>query len=289
MHQRFCNIGDPIIVCSFPRSGTHLTIDLIRKQFHETRPWKYLLERNDHLYVPIEGLVSKHDPCDEEAVARRMRVRTGRPILKTHFFPGFKSLVDPFTHWIDWINERGRFVYVFRDVRSALSSLYMARQGLVPGTDDLNPSDFLRYEHCGMNIPQWWNENIKQWLSHPNLLPVYFDEIISNPKSVIARLAEFLDLTPLYKEPLLPRPLRTAWQSRWSRVTKIRPESTAIVPGYWRPMATPAWQELFDEKDNDFIKTMAAEALNALKSEIAPQFADRLDNGRKASKGDILN
>src|SRR4051794_27731921 len=41
----------PVVVASHPRSGTHLLIDLLRRQFPACASWKYPLERMDRLYL----------------------------------------------------------------------------------------------------------------------------------------------------------------------------------------------------------------------------------------------
>lgn len=44
----------PIVIASHRRSGTHLLIDLFRRQFRECRSWKLPGERNDRLYVNLD-------------------------------------------------------------------------------------------------------------------------------------------------------------------------------------------------------------------------------------------
>lgn len=53
----FNQIGKPIIVATYPRSGTHLTIDLLRKQFQECESWKFLGESKSNLYLDIDPLL----------------------------------------------------------------------------------------------------------------------------------------------------------------------------------------------------------------------------------------
>ncbi len=48
--EMFKDIGKPILIASHPRSGTHLTIDLLRKQFLECQSSKRLGEPLDKIY-----------------------------------------------------------------------------------------------------------------------------------------------------------------------------------------------------------------------------------------------
>ena len=47
-------LGKPITIISHPRSGTHLTIDLIRRQFISCQARKKLWEHYHKVYLSIE-------------------------------------------------------------------------------------------------------------------------------------------------------------------------------------------------------------------------------------------
>ena len=46
----------PVIVASHPRSGTHLLMDTLRRQFKACRSWKWPGERLDRLYCSVDEL-----------------------------------------------------------------------------------------------------------------------------------------------------------------------------------------------------------------------------------------
>ena len=79
----FKDIGKPIVIASHPRSGTHLTIDLLRKQFAECKSWKMPGELLDRLYFALESFAPKFNPLSESAALNILQ-RATRPIIKTH-------------------------------------------------------------------------------------------------------------------------------------------------------------------------------------------------------------
>lgn len=253
-------VGDPIIVVSFPRSGTHLTIDLLRKHVKECRTWKHFGERLDHLYQPLEGLKDKPRQHPPQAVIERLQ-RPQCPILKTHSTPAFQPWLDRYQPWIDWIRSEGKFVYVYRDGREALCSLYTGRFGMFENTEDMSFSEFLRMDWEGMNMAAWWASHVEQWLSVDHVAPVQFKEIIQTPQQVIERLTSTFNLTADYREPLLPRPIRSRWHGRWIRLTSRCPESTALVPGRYRQIKTPKWTDTFSADDRLFFHREAGQTL----------------------------
>jgi len=73
----------PIIVASHPRSGTHLLIDTLRRQFAKCRSWKWPGERLDRLYCNIDELNGTRELLHEKKAVDILR-RVERPIVKTH-------------------------------------------------------------------------------------------------------------------------------------------------------------------------------------------------------------
>lgn len=256
----FAGLQSPIIVASFPRSGTHLTIDVLRNQFRECHAWKWPGERSDHLYVPLEGLISKKDPHRESDILRRARRRESM-VIKTHSFPEFASWRESFAHWVAWIEQKGRFLYVFRDGREALVSLYFGRHGMVPNSTDATFSQFLRLPYMGKLMPRTWADHVESWFAKPGVVTMNYRQLVRSPRAELDRLAQALSLTPDYREPLLPPPIRSLWHGRWIRLTRMRPLSTALVPGRVLTLASPKWWEVFTAEDRHWFHEHAGQTL----------------------------
>lgn len=264
-------VGGPIVVASFPRSGTHLAIDLLRRHVQECRTWKHFGAGSHHLYLPLEGLLTKRHVHPEDAVLRRIR-RPKRPIIKTHSLPSFEPWLEQFGPWIDWIRSQGRFVYVYRDGRSTLCSLYTGRRGMFPESRNMSISEFLRLERDGMSLPQRWAYHVDQWLGVEGVVAVRFRQMIEQPRQVIQRLAEAFDLTPRCVEPLLPKLIRSRWHGRWVRLTSRRPQSTALVSGRYRQVQSSNWADVFSHEDRLFFHREAGQMLIRLGMEVTDEW-----------------
>lgn len=61
-------LSAPLVVATHMRSGTHLTMDLVRRQFPAFRSWKLPGEANDMLYLALDvlsGIFYRHSADDE--------------------------------------------------------------------------------------------------------------------------------------------------------------------------------------------------------------------------------
>ena len=110
----------PIVVCAHQRSGTHLTIDLLRRQFEECRSWKWWGENNSRLYLSLDALFDPGVRWVNERKAIALLRRCERPLIKTHLLEPPASGVAEL--WRAWLAEHSTTVYVYRDGRDVLCS-----------------------------------------------------------------------------------------------------------------------------------------------------------------------
>ncbi len=261
----------PIIVASHPRSGTHLAMDLFRRQFRECRSWKLPGERLNRLYLSVEALFvpGSRAPISERQAVKVLR-RVGRPIVKTHLaLPDLRG--GPTTrsgeigqYWLDWLLGRGRVVYVYRDGRDVMCSYHFF--SLVNPSARCLLGEFIRQEDGGVSRVKAWAQSVRRWLREPGVLALRCEDILRDPKSVVERLARELELTPLYREPLLPRQFGSFWESRANRIFGIRPASTAILSrfkGYrlqrWRDVLTVEDRAFFHRESGDLLTELGYE------------------------------
>jgi len=91
-----------------------------------------------------------------------------------------------------------------------------------------------------------------------------FETIIEEPCRAIDRLAERLNLAPLYETPYLPEEAEygSRWADYWRRLTRNF-ESTAVV-GRPNGKPRPDWEEAFTEEDRRLFWREAGEMLAEL-------------------------
>jgi len=244
----------PVVVASHRRSGTHLTIDLLRRQFAECASWKWPGERNDRLYCNIDELNGKFGSLSE-AIACRILRRVARPLVKTHSWPGLqKGFLSNHTglhqpDWLSYFNQQASWIYVYRDPRPVMCSYYLFCIGAKIIESSTSISSFIRQEDDhGRSRIELWSEHIKQWTAEKNVLCINYDNIIRDTPVVLEAISNHLGVTPLYRKPLLPAPLPHRRASRLARLFGVKPESTAIIN-----KTKLQWRTAFNADDLTFI------------------------------------
>jgi hypothetical protein len=241
-------------------------IDLLRRQFKECASWKRRGERMDRLYLSLESLVAGRDRLTEEAANRILR-RAARPLVKTHSLPDFAPWRASHERWLADLLRQATIYYVLRDGRSVLCSLHRFVQGFEAAAR-CSIGEFMRQTVNGESRPRIWANHVEQWIDEPRAHVLKYEELLRGMRDILERIGQQTEMTPLYREPLLPRPIGSVWQSRFARVMNRRPESTAIVATY-RPGRTEKWQTTFTEDDRAFFHREAGNVLIRLGYEVS--------------------
>jgi len=264
----------PIVVATHPRSGTHLTIDLLRKQFRECSGWKLLLERNDRLYVNLDMLLESA-PQWPNKTAIKILNRAPRAVIKTHRFP-FTAFTDCngksevlSEDWFSTLTQQAQIINVMRDGRDVIASYHLFRQRFDPAAH-CPIGEFLRQTDHGMSRVGYWAHHVQSWDRVPGVLRVSTEEILKKTSNTLRTLGESLGMEPRWEEPLLPAPFSTLWASRRARLFGIKPESTAIIG----PPQKQKWRSAFTREDRAFFHQEAGDLLIALGYEASDAWVD---------------
>lgn len=260
--NQFSGIGKPIVVASHPRSGTHLTIDLLRRQFSECETYKLPTQPLDRLYLALEALSAPLQKSISEAKAIDILRKTERPIIKTHLDPSLTHLDNRFSDWQRWISKEATILYIIRDGRATLSSYHLFMQSFDPSTR-CSLSEFLRQTTGGKSRVRQWADHVEEWLSYPGAQPIQFEDIVQHTSSALDQLSLILNLEAKCCKPLLPKSIHSLWHGRWIRLTQVKPESTAII-GYYKGQHSVAWKTAFSEQDHAFFELEAGDLLKRL-------------------------
>jgi hypothetical protein len=252
----------PVIVASHPRSGTHLLMDLLRRQFAACRSWKWPGERLDRLYCSIDELNAERNRLDD-ATARRILRRTDRPLVKTHAWPRFQDTflvphhdgLDP--EWLTWFHENGTILYVYRDGRDVMCSYQMMRHRMDASLPDPIGA-FMRGHDPGQNVNRVrrWAQHVCSWRAMEETHVLSFEDLLHTPEDTIEQLGHMLGCSPEWREPLLPERFSSIWESRWARLFHLRPESTAILG-----TGAKEWEDVFTSEDRAFFHECAGDLL----------------------------
>jgi sulfotransferase family protein len=241
-----------VVVVSHMRAGTHLTLDLLRRNAPALAP----------RYRNLDELVRGHqDHISLAGFRARLAGERGIPVLKSHATPGLEEFAaDPEVHaYASDLLARSRIVYVLRDGRDVLVSLYHFTRSFDREARRQSFAEFLRSEdryfrHCpemaGLDRVSTWRRHVELWLARPGVCLVSYRELVREPEAALRRLggqlglavAEPFDTVALPRRDLVSRLVRRVLQ-----LADPRHASTAILPGPGRLGDGARWFTAEDE------------------------------------------
>jgi hypothetical protein len=263
----------PIVVASHPRSGTHLTIDALRRHFPACNAWKLPGERLDRVYVSIDAVLSGEL---RESAAASTLLRAARPIFKSHAYPDFRRSADQrcLDHsnpwWLTLARSQSDLVYAVRDGRAVVCSYHLYMKGITSAAD-CSLADFLRQRVDGKTRIAVWAEHVREWLETPKVIVIRFEDLTRNPEETILSLGHSLGLESRTVSPLLPEIRPHTFRARVQGRLRMRPDSTA-VPGRPQGHSLDKWREAFTKADRELFHKEAGDVLLRLGYERSDQW-----------------
>lgn len=181
-----------ILIVSHRRSGTHLTIDLIRNNFiNYSFP-----------YVSLDEL-SKREKID--FIKYKLRSENKYRIYKSHSDINYKKHYESayISSFFEYLLDKSKIIYVYRNVFDMLLSLYNHYKIFFPKiVDNLDFFDFVNMKndyHAHELIDNekrylYWADHINGWSQYNGkILFLNFNEIINEYNLTIKKVANFLD------------------------------------------------------------------------------------------------
>ena len=175
-----------IVVASHRRSGTHLAIDTIRSNILGA----------SSTYLTLETLLPQHKEHVAQATFEERHRAPGRPIIKTHDFPGMHLFQTDaaLKTYVDALMRDSRIVYAVRDGRDVMVSFFEYRKKINPNMA-LSFAEFIRAPYQNYPNPAaHWAAHVKAWLSSADVLPVFYEDMHADFAGVVARIANHLGL-----------------------------------------------------------------------------------------------
>lgn len=230
-----------IVIATHRRSGTHWTIDALRNNSSDINNKFLTLEQTEP---------SHHQPIPLDNFQTELESLSGRVLLKVHDLPS--ALYWKTMHEREFalaMIQGSPTIYVHRDGRDVMVSLYHYMKSFREDFADLSFSDFLRMDNeldgkPTMSRPAYWAHHVETWLKHPKTISVAYESLENDYETTVQRLADFLKIQlnndlqtvdihqPNQNQPLANRILNKIGLKR-------RKVSTAVSPrkgksGDWR-------------------------------------------------------
>ncbi|GEM_PF-6151007 len=253
----------PIIVCSFPRSGTHLTIDGLRHFFIETYRRQGFGQAVHSLYMNLDRLDPKHPyPLTEQKAQQILATCPKRVIIKTHCTVDIDQVGEAQRDLAREIITAADVAYVVRDVRPVMTSFMALRPMKFPDS----PRDiatFLRTQMDGGEGPAAnWAKHVSGWLDRPGVHVVKFEAMREDYARAISTLGEQLHLTsnryPIQK---FPKP-HSMFENRIRRWLGI--QNSSAIDNLRMAFETPDWKQVMTKGDFELIREQAGDVMQRL-------------------------
>lgn len=253
-------VGRPIVVATHRRSGTHLTIDTLRRNFPECRPRMLPLESLHRSYLNLDRMNKNSVEPITEDEALRILGKARRPTIKTHAGPAFGAIAKQHKPFAKDLLERSDVLHVSRDGKKVMCSLWAWRRSFDPAAD-VPFSEFIRQtDGEGRSRPRAWADHLLSWLDEPGAFHCTFDDLVKKPGEMLGVIAERFGLQLQLADPPIPPPV-TGRYSAWA--ARLRGDMGS-TNHYAHGERTPKPDEVFDADCSAFFEREAGGAMERL-------------------------
>jgi hypothetical protein len=230
------NARNCIFVISHPRSGTHLLIDFIRKNFpkykRKLKPW----ESASHNYVGLDSLGW------QERIDAQLRDRNESHFLLHSHYAGVVTATEQLA--MEKLEpERSVFFYPFRQFSTTIKSYAEFRRASGPIEPFLLQID--QFFGRDTTVEQCIRMHAEKWLPR-DIHWVDIDRLMSDPEITCKRLAELIEENPADITQRLPRRRRFAGRFAEFVQRLTGRESTEYCVDYEIPWQCPEEKAAID-------------------------------------------
>lgn len=258
------SLSKTVVIATHRRSGTHWTLDALRNNSPDICA----------SFLTLERIETGHDaPIPLDDFRMQLESLDGRVLIKVHDLPAA-------TYWKGEaerkfacaVLESSPIVYVHRDGRDVMASLYHYMQSFDEIVKEQSFSAFLRGEAAldgvasGLSRPAYWARHIRAWLARPNALAVSYGTLESDYEAALRQMAAFLEvrlnraLRPI-QLPAAQSPPTYLERVKWKLGIRPQKLSSAVQP---RRGKSGDWRVHFSERDLAFFMSEAGDAMRRL-------------------------
>ncbi|MYD10186.1 MAG: sulfotransferase domain-containing protein [Chloroflexi bacterium] len=257
-------VFNTVVIATHRRAGTQWAIDALRNNSPEI----------SDTYMALEQMEGGRDAVVPLAVFRRQLLNLdGKVLINVHNLP----TAEAWSGRDEWqfartILKNSPTIYVHRDGRDVMVSLYYYMQSFSETVRNQSFADFLRGESTmagadsGFSRPGFWAHHAKSWLGQENLLAVPYTEIETNYEATVRRMADFLNVA-LY--PNLQPVSALGRQEGDGMIDAMLgrlgvPRGRGTGPHRQRIGRRGDWRRVFDRRDRDFFMKEAGDMMRRL-------------------------
>ncbi len=254
-----------VVVATHRRSGTHWTIDALRNNSPDV----------SETFLTLERASSHHDsPLPLPEFRGRLQTLEGRVLVKVHDLPAatFWKRDEERAFALSVLRE-SPVIYVHRDGRDVMVSLYFYMQSFDADVKKQSFSDFIRSESkldgidSGMSRPAYWAHHARVWRQQPNVLLVSYEALEERYETTVRDMAAFLGIGLRRSLRRIDLPGKSGTPSLvgralWKLGHRQRRLSSAVQP---RRGSSGDWRNHFNDNDLAFFMAEAGDQMQPLK------------------------
>ncbi|KAB2867990.1 MAG: sulfotransferase domain-containing protein [Bacteroidales bacterium] len=247
---------DHIIIASHRRSGTQLTIDLILNNFD--------IYSNAKPYLSLAGLQKNiHKKEFENQFISNLKDKPR--VIKSHAHANhsdYYSNNETILHIANYLFKNCKIIYVYRDGRDVLNSLYYYYNKLYPERNAINFSQFINMKNDldddtfskNLNRVEYWYYHLNGWLQKNNILFLSYEQILKDYYGCFLKIREYLAINPNSK-------IIDVRISQHSTQSNNKAKHTSIL---YRKGLIGDYQNIFSREDYNVFEKYTNNLLNKL-------------------------
>ncbi len=188
------SVYNTILVASHRRSGTHWTIDTIRHNFPTV----------NNKFITLERILPNHpSPMTIDEFKSGLEQKHEKVIIKTHLTPfEVDEIADNnLKKIIQFVFETSKIIYVVRDGRDVLNSLFYYTKSFSKKTQEITLMEFFNQDlgknHTinKINRVEYWKLHVKKWLTkEDNMFLLKYESLTEKFNNIVQELESYLEI-----------------------------------------------------------------------------------------------
>tara|TARA_B110000495_G_C23040086_1_gene623242 strand:+ start:3310 stop:4095 length:786 start_codon:yes stop_codon:yes gene_type:complete len=247
-----------ILISSHRRSGTHLLIDSLRANIEDSI-------FPNHRELPADFNLGTLFSKDEKIfdTFKLLIKNNSTVIIKSHLLPdecNIKNPKDKFETFIKEIYNSSKKLYIYRDGKDTLVSLYRFLKPSIPFSEFLRQKNDhivkeIRLEKkFDINRILYWSYHVNQWKLDKSVKNISFSDLNSDFESTLCNVLQFLHcpiIEPLHKPQIPKNKLLHGLRKKLNHYgIGSLPESSSVRPN--KGNANLGIQYFNDDSDSEF-------------------------------------
>jgi hypothetical protein len=232
-------------------------------------------------YLNLDRLLPWHEsPMTIGDLQSQLAAQQGAVLIKTHAPPTLESFAvgRELLSYVQSLFAESDVVYVYRDGRDVLVSLYYYMRHYDPAMREVSFSDFIRMENHFDALPgnerrwnrvQYWKFHVEGWMKQSTTSRLSYEDLHADYEAVVKALGTSLGRETTRKVKTIDL-RRKSPSGRLHRLTlgltstirnRSRGTSSAILP---RRGVVGEWRRHFSDRDASFFNSIAGDLLQEL-------------------------